>query len=143
MSYQHILTAVDIQAENAHHLLLRSQEIAQCFSAQLHIAYVSGGINDQHDTEIYIGEQGYEIVDSHNKKRCREEMNTALNGINISSDNIHILNGPIDLAVIALAEDISANLIITAKSHALFHFLNDHSLSIDKSAKCDTLSLYE
>ncbi|OEE68270.1 hypothetical protein A1OO_21330 [Enterovibrio norvegicus FF-33] len=135
--YSKILYALDLDSKPHLHKALA---IAVQLNAELYVGYATYIGEDYTDDEIYFGKaDGDKVVDS-KKKELENKLEALLLGTELSKEHVYVVDGPIGKAIDHLAQTLSVELVLIAKSHHHFSLLIKPDTLIRYTSHYDLLS---
>ncbi len=138
--YKRILYAADITHLSSVTGVKRAEALAEALGAELDLCYVSTLNEERIEDEVYFGKQDGDKIAEDGLDAEAAALATVLASSKLTDERVHLLQGPIDMAVSALAKSLGVDLICVMKAHRRFHFLHDLSEQLQSRNKIDILS---
>lgn len=134
--YQIVLLAVNPDDKEAHRLMVKAAVIAEQNHAELHLAFVEPGMGN-----ISFADAELELDEAHDElAQLRMKQLTALSEQSpYKVQAVHMANGDVIKHLIALAEQLGANLVITGCRKSGIHWFGDVSHALSQQLNSDVL----
>ncbi|NLS14241.1 universal stress protein [Vibrio sp. SM6] len=138
--YRKVLYALDIESKEN---LLKAKAVADQLNTEFHIGYATNLGEVYTDNQIYFGDELGNALSEHAKQNVVNQISTLIQATDIAQKQVHIVDGPIGMAIDHLAQQLDVDLVIVSHSHPHFHLLVKPDTLIRMAAHCDVLSLRE
>jgi len=137
--YNTILVAVDL-SEEASEVAARAARIAAAQGAQLHIVHVIEPLSFAYGGDIPID---FSSIQDEIQQQAETQLHGLCKNLGIAIDHLHIVLGRPEAEIHALAESLSADLIIVGSHgrHGLALLLGSTANGVLHGAKCDVLAM--
>ncbi len=134
--YQTILLAVNPDTPIATTLMDKATALAQLHGAQLHLAFVEPGLGNVSYIDIEL-----ELESLHNEMQMKrmEQLGTLAQSSAVAISAIHITEGSVPEHLIALSEQVDADLVILGRHRGGLHWFGNIAQAIEMQASADLL----
>ncbi|MDB6060413.1 MAG: universal stress protein UspA [Verrucomicrobiaceae bacterium] len=137
--YKDIVVAVDL-SEEASQIATKAARLAQLHGAQLHIVHVIEPLSFAYGGDIPID---FSTIQEQIQQQAEAQLHTLCGRLNVPIERLHVTLGRPENEVHAIADKLSADLIVVGSHgrHGLALLLGSTANGVLHGAKCDVLAV--